>query len=250
MPVCPICDNSQFVFSEQWNNLRCSQCNSAPRQRRIHFILRSKVPQWTKLRVHEFAPIRDWVKSSAERYSASQFYPNCSLGEVVNGFENQDIERLTYADASIDLFLVEDLLEHIYHPDLAIQEMLRVLRPGGHILGTIPLEALPGRTRKRAQLDANGELELLADARYHGAPAGSNASLVVWEYGADIQTMLRAWAGPHDISIYEGAIPEYEIGNDNRTTFLIRKNRSLSDRLADIRLMFRSCLHRLWTKQK
>jgi SAM-dependent methyltransferase len=40
-------------------------------------------------------------------------------------------ERLPYADASFDVVLCTQVLEHLYEPDRAVREIHRVLRPGG-----------------------------------------------------------------------------------------------------------------------
>lgn len=48
-------------------------------------------------------------------------------------FEIGDVCALTYADASFDVVTSHSLLEHLPNPLLALQEMARVLRPGGYL---------------------------------------------------------------------------------------------------------------------
>ncbi|MGE0527513.1 MAG: bifunctional 2-polyprenyl-6-hydroxyphenol methylase/3-demethylubiquinol 3-O-methyltransferase UbiG [Bdellovibrionales bacterium] len=43
-------------------------------------------------------------------------------------------ERLPFADTSFDVVCLLDVLEHIFEPRLAVQEAVRVLRPGGTLL--------------------------------------------------------------------------------------------------------------------
>jgi len=223
VPICNICGSTQFVLNERFQNMRCEVCKSAPRQRRIHYILNEKIPNWTALRVHEFAPFRDWIKTRVTDYSASQYYPDKVLGKNVGGFRNENIEKLTFRDCSIDLFLVEDLLEHIFDPEQAVSELLRTCKHGGWILGTVPLDGWRSKSQVCAKLDELGELIYLKEPKYHGAPAGSHASLVVWEYGNDFEDLLCNWAGDHNLEFFSGAMPQYEIKRDNRSTFLIRK---------------------------
>ena len=40
---------------------------------------------------------------------------------------------LPFPDASVDAVISESLLEHLEHPEIAVQEMYRVLRPGGMV---------------------------------------------------------------------------------------------------------------------
>jgi SAM-dependent methyltransferase len=41
-------------------------------------------------------------------------------------------------DSSVDTILATELLEHCAHPDIILKEAFRVLRPGGHIIFTVP----------------------------------------------------------------------------------------------------------------
>ena len=51
-----------------------------------------------------------------------------------------DLEKdpLPVRDASFDLVLCLDVLEHLFAPDRLLKEIHRVLRPGGHLLATVP----------------------------------------------------------------------------------------------------------------
>ena len=47
-------------------------------------------------------------------------------------------ERLPFADNSIDLVLMEEIIEHLVNPDNAISEVYRILKDGGYLLLTTP----------------------------------------------------------------------------------------------------------------
>jgi ubiquinone/menaquinone biosynthesis C-methylase UbiE len=49
-------------------------------------------------------------------------------------FEQMDAERLTFDDASFDLVMSAFALTHVPHPEQALREMVRVLRPGGRLV--------------------------------------------------------------------------------------------------------------------
>jgi len=53
--------------------------------------------------------------------------------------------RPVYEDCSVDAVYTENTLEHLHSPALAVQEMFRVLKPGGQVLSVIPfLQAFHG----------------------------------------------------------------------------------------------------------
>jgi SAM-dependent methyltransferase len=51
-----------------------------------------------------------------------------------------DATALPVADGSLDLVVAFDVLEHIEDDDSAVQDVLRVLRPGGHFFVAVPCD--------------------------------------------------------------------------------------------------------------
>jgi len=49
-----------------------------------------------------------------------------------------DGDRLDLPDNSVDCVLFTEVLEHLYEPGKVLQEIHRILKPGGHIIGTVP----------------------------------------------------------------------------------------------------------------
>jgi SAM-dependent methyltransferase len=70
------------------------------------------------------------------------------LGEVRKG----DVCNMPFADASFDLVLATDIVEHVEFDVRALQEIRRVLKPGGRAIVTVPaFESLWGLQDRVAQ---------------------------------------------------------------------------------------------------
>lgn len=67
----------------------------------------------------------------ARRLAASKGVANCE-------FHHGDAEHIAYEDATFDIVITEDVLEHVQTPLAVIQECHRVLRPGGTLIAIFP----------------------------------------------------------------------------------------------------------------
>jgi SAM-dependent methyltransferase len=102
---------------------------------------------------------------------------------------------LTLPDESVDIFITQDVLEHVFHPDDAIREINRVLKPGGMHVFTTPKHKLLEKTTQRARITADGTVEHILEEQYHGNPIGDNRALVTYDYGVDFELLLSDWSG-------------------------------------------------------
>jgi len=193
------CCRQQTVFASHDAWLRdfyvCTKCGSVPRQRHLQTVLDETISGWNDLVIHESSPSNDFIARWASQYSSSQFFPDVPRGEYRDGVRSEDVEALTFADESIDLFITQDVLEHVFNPDKAIQEIHRVLRPGGAHVFTAPKHRGLDVSRRRARLGADGTVEHLLPEEYHGNPIGDNKALVTWDYGYDFEQLMSEWAG-------------------------------------------------------
>ena len=88
---------------------------------------------------------------------------------VLPGLRHEDVERLSFAGASFDLVVSNDVLEHVAEPAAALGELYRVLRPGGELIFSVPFWIDREATVRRAER-AGGEVRHLLPPAYHGDP--------------------------------------------------------------------------------
>jgi SAM-dependent methyltransferase len=196
---CPICERTTlFVEVGPYlrQDYRCIRCDSIPRWRAIITVLDSEFPDWRNLSIHESSPsgpASRKLKRSASHYSSSQFLPGTPGGAVVGGITCQDLEALTFPDASLDLLITQDVLEHLLNPERAVAEIARVLRPGGAHVFTVPI--FSGRQTLVRAIPSESGVEHLLPPDYHGNPVDPNGSLVVREWGDDLVDFISLTTG-------------------------------------------------------
>jgi SAM-dependent methyltransferase len=122
-------------------------------------------------------------------FSGSDYQPGAQPGSLVDGVRCEDLSRLTYADASFDLVLTSETLEHV--PDLAaaLREIRRVLTPGGRHIFTIPVLPDVAFTFARSIVRDDGSIEERAPRIFH--PGGDVGYPVFTEFGSDLQDIFE-----------------------------------------------------------
>jgi SAM-dependent methyltransferase len=149
-------------------------------------------PDWRTLAVHESSPAQRGasprMKRECSAYTASFYYATVPLGasDPDRGYRCENLESLTFPDSSFDLFLTQDVFEHIFHPDRAIAEIERVLSPGGAYIMTVPIVMKSKASERRARIDAAGNIFHLKDPLYHHDLTNENGVLVTVDWGYDI----------------------------------------------------------------
>jgi SAM-dependent methyltransferase len=194
---CPCCRaESEFLETGPWlrDQYLCVRCRSIPRYRAINLTLDTYFHGWEKATVHESSPSYDFVGRYCERYSASHFFERVPLGTEHDGVRCENLEALTFVDGTFDIVVTQDVLEHVFQPDRAISEIMRVIKPGGAHVFTTPKHKGLAKTRQRASL-MDGVVSHLMEAQYHGNPIADGRSLVTWDYGDDFEVCVWQWCG-------------------------------------------------------
>jgi SAM-dependent methyltransferase len=164
----------QVAYVNQQQGTFCAQCHNNLRSLVLAGAICStqpqqKLPAWTQenshlkvLEINTAGTIHPWVQSMPHHVLAE--YP-----EV-------DMQQLPYADATWDLILHSDTLEHVPNPVQALKECYRVLVQGGRLCFTVPV-IVERLSRNRQGMPAS----------YHGSQTTQDAGLQVHsEFGADV----------------------------------------------------------------
>jgi SAM-dependent methyltransferase len=192
---CPICQSEvTFTSKETWfrDHLFCSGCGSIPRERALFKVIQDQFPNFRELAIHESSPGGRGASVKLQRecpgYSASQYYANTPSGKIceASGYRCENIERLSFPAESFDLFITQDVVEHLFDPAKAFKEISRVLKPGGAHIFTVPLVNKTRASERRASLNESGEPVFHQPASYHDNPVDAKGSLVTFDWGYDI----------------------------------------------------------------
>lgn len=206
--LCSLCGHFQ-EFHRQKRAIRetyhCERCRASLREREqarailaCYPELRAATlqelvtkPAFRATRLYEPGTIGPFRKFFADLpgYRQSDFYPEQERRQAPQTVPHQDLEALDYPDASFDLVITSDILEHVRHPERAFRELFRVLCPGGHHVMTVPMQdPLPELSVRRVDTDGPSDVMLLPE-HYHGNGKGGR-SLVYTDFGADISDWL------------------------------------------------------------
>lgn len=195
---CPCCDNKTvFISTNSWlrDHFICAKCGSIPRERALMLAIEQYYPTWRDFIIHESSPLnRDTsikLKKECKKYVGSQYFPDKELGSIVEGFRNEDLENQTFPDESFDLVITQDVMEHIYNPSHAFNEIARTLKPGGAHIFTVPIINKHNNTEVWATQNADGTPNFLKNPEWHGNPVNKQGSPVTMHWGFDIVDYIK-----------------------------------------------------------
>jgi hypothetical protein len=193
-------DGGQVNFRER---LECPHCRLNTRQRFMAHLVRGALagrPEGSALRTYlheQVTPFFQWARATlpGEVIGSEYLGHDVPGGTVVNGIRHEDALALSFEDASVDVIISTDVLEHVPEIDPALSEAARVMRPGGSFFFSIPFHSGSDVTVQRAEL-RDGEVVELLPPQYHGNPVSEKGSLVFWDHGWDMLDRLRRHGFP------------------------------------------------------
>jgi SAM-dependent methyltransferase len=154
---------------------------------------RALVPELGQAAAYEMSArgaFHEFLARRCRSLVSSQYVEGAVCGSIVNGVRVEDVQRLTFPDDCFDLCTSTEVFEHVPDDRRAFGEMMRVLKPGGLLLFTVPFDP-NAMTRERAAL-VDGHLVQFAPPEYHHDPASKLAPVLSFrDYGHDIVQRLR-----------------------------------------------------------
>jgi SAM-dependent methyltransferase len=128
--ICPICNyKGPFMDKNNRHRAKCPKCGELERARMAMLVVNQiyddlKASQTDVLHISPENFLRKIFKKKYKSYISSDLYRK----DVDHQF---DIEEIPYPDNSFDLVFASHVLEYVKNDKKAINEIKRVLRPGG-----------------------------------------------------------------------------------------------------------------------
>lgn len=179
----------------------CSGCGQNSRMRAVSDFLTTRVElnlvrdaYIAEQTTPSFAYLQRCVANLiGSEYLGPQYDPGefVTLGEEAQNVRHEDLTALSFPDKQFDLVVTQDVFEHVPDYRRAFAEVVRVLRPGGRLVFTIPFFTELERTRIRARMTPDG-VEHLLPPEIHGNPVSAEGSLCFQNFGWDIIDELRS----------------------------------------------------------
>lgn len=191
---CPICGKSVLVkLGDHSTAVRCVRCGGSAIHMSLAWALNCTVTDLGTKDVYEMSsrgPIFEYLKSRCRTLTFSEYYDDTLPGSYSGDVQCQDVQYLTYPDASFDLCTSTEVFEHVPNDCQGFREICRVLRPGGITLFTVPItEAVA--TVERAWI-SDGKIEYILEPAYHGDRIrGQGGVLCFRDYGPDIVSRVQ-----------------------------------------------------------
>jgi len=210
------CDPTRFDFSAvadeaqpfpNWREeLRCARCGLIMRWRYCFTFLDELLRGRLDARIYitdNASPTFAWLHARYPNAIGSEFvrdeatrarldtYLAHLTGEPSIQVRHEDVTALTLDAESVDAVLSFEVLEHVPDYPAALREFLRVLRPGGSLLLTVPFLEAGRDTIVRARVLPSGQVEHLLEPEYHGDPTSDDGCLCYYNFGWDLLEMLR-----------------------------------------------------------
>jgi len=141
--ICPICNyKGPFMDKNNRHRAKCPKCGELERARMAMLVVNEiyddhKASQTDILHISPENFLRKIFKKKYKSYISSDLYRK----DVDHQF---DIEEIPYPDNSFDLVFASHVLEYVKNDKKAINEIKRVLRPGG--LAFLPVPMLHDKT--------------------------------------------------------------------------------------------------------
>lgn len=190
---CALCGPSVLLrLTRTAIGVRCMRCGGSAITLSMVSVLKVERPGFRNERVYELSsrgPLFEFLRREVADLTFSEYFDDVEPGGERDGVPCQDVQRLTFADASFDVVTSTEVFEHVPDDRRGFAQIRRVLRPGGMFVFTVPLTDSE-RTVERAVLKDGVLQHALPPAYHNDRIRGRGTVLVYRDYGRDITTRL------------------------------------------------------------
>jgi SAM-dependent methyltransferase len=202
---CALCGPSLLIrLAEHEHAVRCIRCRAGSVHLSLVAALLALMPTLRGARVLELSSrgaLVRFLRNRGASLTCSEYLDGVAPGSERDGIRCEDVQRLSFADASFDLVTHTEVFEHVEDDRAGFRELRRVLAPGGATVFSVPLD-VSAATRERVTRGEQG-LQYLLPPEYHGDRLRGAGKVLSWrDYGGDIIDRLidagftRAWIAP------------------------------------------------------
>jgi SAM-dependent methyltransferase len=216
---CAVCDKAtsflvdyQYSFVDAQNRripnwrerLECVKCRLNCRMRGALHFLRDQMSADPGSYIYVTEQITPMYAAVKERYANTHGSEYLGAGIASgtirgDGVRHEDITALSFGDSSFNYVLSFDVLEHVPDYKKALQEVHRVLVPGGELLLSVPFALGAPTTLTRAVVEGD-TIRHLEEPEYHGDPV-TGSVLCYYDFGWSLLEDIKA-AGFKDVSLH------------------------------------------------
>lgn len=170
------------------------------RQRAVLLVIRQllldgELPDPRQLRVYAtevVTPFAELLRSRFAGFTGSEYLSD-PADPRRRQIRHEDLCALSFADASFDLLISNEVLEHVYDLDAALRQCLRVLAPGGMFVATVPFCYGQQQSVIKARHRGPGlPPEVVGEPDIHGNPIDASGSLVYQYPGWELLDQMEA----------------------------------------------------------
>src|SRR6185503_15511851 len=115
--TCPMCGPSLFVrLCADASGVRCVRCAGSAIATSFVAVLKSVCPEFRTASLYELSsrgPLIQFLRREVSNLTWSEFFEDVPPGQFRDGVQCQNIEQLTFADASFDVCTSTEVFEHV-----------------------------------------------------------------------------------------------------------------------------------------
>ncbi len=202
---CPFCGPTLMVkLRDDEIAVRCLRCGASAIHMSVGCAIASEISDLHTCDAYELSargPLVGFLRHSTRSLATSEYFVDGAPGVSRDGVHIEDVQRLTFADASFDLVTHTEVFEHVPDDTIAFPEVNPVLKPGRRMIFTAPPISIPP-TIDRHRLRAGVVDYLLPALTHHDPLRGGDPILVYREYGEDVVERVAA-AGFDEVRLLE-----------------------------------------------